>query len=341
LIQALKMSSLSFTGKQDLLMFDDALNAPTLNEIRAAANLLMPYIIRTPLLRLNLCGTPNEIYVKLENLQPIGAFKLRCMGNAMLTADDDALRDGVYTASSGNAGIGLAWMAAKLGVTGTVYAPASGPSGKLRKMQDLGAQVHLLGDDQWWQMIVKGGHATDPGFYVDAVRNTSAMAGNGTIGLEIIEQLPDVDSIIVPFGGGGLMCGIASAIRALKPDTRIIVAESDAASPLTAALAADRPVTVPVRPSFISGAGAPSVLDEMWPLVKSLVDRTAVVSVTEVADAIRLLFDLNRVVAEGAGAIAVAGALSGECGSGKTVCVVTGGNIDSNLFSSILSRQAI
>jgi len=321
-------------------MSDEVLNAPTLNEIRKAADLLTPYVVRTPLLRLNLRDTPNEIYVKLENLQPIGAFKLRCMGSAMLSADADTLRDGAYTVSSGNAGIGLAWMAAKLGVAATVYAPESGPPGKLGKMRDLGAHVHLLSDDQWWRMIVNGAHTKESGFLVDAVRNTSAMAGNGTIGLEIIEQLPDVDSVIVPFGGGGVVCGIASAIRALKPETRIIVAESDAASPLTAALAAGRPVTVPVRPSFISGAGAPSVLDEMWPLVRSVADRTIVSSVTEVADAIRLLFELNHVVAEGAGAIAVAGALSGG-GDGKTVCVVTGGNIDRELFGSILNMQPV
>lgn len=322
-------------------MVDATLTAPTLQEIRAAGNLLASHIIRTPLLRLNLHDRPSEIFLKLENLQPIGVFKARSMGNAMLTADKDTLRHGAYTASSGNAGLGLAWIADKLGITATVYAPDSAPTGKLEAVRNYGARVHLLPDDQWWQIIENSGHPADPGFYVDAVRSLSAMAGNGTIGLEIIEQLPDADTVVVPFGGGGLACGIASAIRALKPDTRIVVAESDAAAPVTAAFKEGRPVPVAVKPSFISGAGAPSVLKEMWPLVSELVDGTAVSPVAEVADAVRLLFEHNHVVAEGAGAIAVAAALSGEGGTGTTVCVVTGGNIDRSIFSQILNREPV
>ena len=162
------------------------------------------------------------------------------------------------------------------------------------------------------------------------------MAGNGTIGLEIIEQAPDVDTVIIPFGGGGLSCGIAAAIRAIKPDTRIIVAESDAATPLTAALQAGQPVTVEMQPSFISGAGASSVLEEMWPLVNELVDDTVVVSVANVANAMRLLFERCKVIAEGAGAIALAAALADKQPSGKTVCIVSGGNIDPEIMAAIL-----
>ncbi len=322
-------------------MLDTTLSAPTLQEIRAAENLLAPYIIRTPLLRLNLPDRPDEIYLKLENLQPIGAFKVRPMGHAMLTADKNDLRHGAYTASSGNAGLGLAWMADILGISARVYAPDTAPESKLEAMRRFGAEIHLLTVDDWWKIIVNSCHPTDPGFYVDAVRSPSAMAGNGTIGLEIAEQLSDVDRVIVPFGGGGVACGIAAAMRALKPDVRLIVAESDAATPVTAALDAGRPVPVTVRPSFISGAGAPSLLKEMWPLVSQLVDGTIVSSVTEVADAVRLLLEHNHVIAEGAGAIALAAALSGEDGTGKTVCVVTGGNIDRSVLSKILNRQPV
>jgi len=320
-------------------MIAAVLNAPTLNEIRAAASLLAPHVIRTPLLRLNIDDGPNEIYLKLENLQPIGVFKVRSMGNAMLTATEHALRNGAYTASSGNAGLGLAWMAQQLGVAATVYAPRTGPAGKLEGVRNFGADVHLLGDDQWWKIIKNSGHPTDPGLYIDAVRSPAAMAGNGTIGLEIIEQLPDVDTVIVPFGGGGVACGVASAIRALKPDTRLMVSESDAAAPLTAAFKAGRPVPVAVKPSFISGAGAPSVLEEMWPLLSEFVDGTVVSPVTEVAAAVRLLIERNHVVAEGAGAIPVAGALAGKAGTGKTVCVITGGNIDREVMAKILRQQ--
>jgi threonine dehydratase len=317
-------------------MIVKSLSAPALADIHTAAEALAPYIIRSPLLQLKSDGRSSEILLKLESLQAIGAFKVRPMGNVLLNADPAALQTGAYTASSGNAGLGLAWMANELGLAATVYAPDSAPAGKLAAIGKLGAQIQFLTEDEWWQIIVNSGHPGDPGVYVDAVRDPSAMAGNGTIGLEIIEQAPDVDTIIIPFGGGGLSCGIAAAIRAMKPDTRIIVAESDAAAPLTAALQAGRPVTVEMQPSFISGAGASSVLEEMWPLVSELVDDTVVVAVADVANAIRLLFERGKVIAEGAGAIALAAALADENKFGKTVCVVSGGNIDPEVMAAIL-----
>lgn len=312
---------------------------PTLDEIRAAAGVLAPYLIRTPLLRLNTGDGLGEIYLKLENLQPIGAYKIRSMGNILLNADPDVLHNGAYTASSGNAGLGLAWMARQLGFAARVYAPQSSPQAKLNAILKFGAVVHLLSHDDWWQIIENRGHASDPGLYVDAVRDLAALAGNGTIGVEIIEQLPEVANVIVPFGGGGLACGIASGIRAVKPDTRIIVAESDAATPATEAFKAGRPVPVAVHPSFISGAGAPTVLKEMWPLISALIDETVVVPVSGVAAAIRLLCSHNQVVAEGAGAISVAAALADRTRSGKTVCVVSGGNIDLDVLAKILQQK--
>jgi threonine dehydratase len=313
----------------------------TLKDIHAAAERIAPYIVRTPLLPLYTHGGPHNVFLKLENLQPIGAFKVRCMANAMLTADKDALRHGVYTASSGNAGLGLAWMANKLGTPARVYVPDNAPQDKVEKMRRSGADIILMPLDDWWQVIIDGCHPAEAGLYVDAVRNPAAIAGNGTIGLEISEQLPDVDKVIVPFGGGGVVCGISAAIRALKPGVQIVVAESDAATPVSAAFQSGRPVTVAVKPSFISGAGAPSVLEEMWPLVSDLVDGTVVSSVAKIAEAVRLLFERNHVVAEGAGAIAVAGALSSDEEAGKTVCVVTGGNIDHETLSNILNQQPL
>jgi threonine dehydratase len=312
---------------------------PGMSDILDAAASLAPHISRTPLLPLNIPGDTREIYLKLENLQPIGVYKVRSIGNVMLTAGENALRQGVYTASSGNAGLGVAWMAARLGVNATIYAPQSAPDGKLAACREFGADVQLMSDEEWWRIITRGGHPTDPGMYVDAVRDPAALAGNGTIGLEIIEQLPDVDRIIVPFGGGGVVSGIAAAIRAGKSDTRITVAESDAAMPLTNAFSQGEPVEIQMASSFISGAGAPCVLEEMWPLVSQLVDDTAVVPVSGVAHAVRVLFENNRVVAEGAGAIPVAAALADETGRGKTVCVVTGGNIDRDVMVKILQQQ--
>ena len=317
-------------------MIMKAPSAPALADIHRAAESLAPYIIRSPLLQLKPGGRSSEILLKLEHLQAIGAFKIRPMGNVLLNADSAALQKGVYTASSGNAGLGLAWMANELGLTATVYAPETAPPDKLAAMRQLGAEVQLLSADEWWQVIVNSGHPDAAGVYIDAVRDPSAMAGNGTIGLEILEQAPDVDTVMIPFGGGGLSCGIAAAVRAIKPDTRIIVAESDAATPLTAALQAGRPVTVEMKPSFISGAGASCVLEEMWPLVSELVDDTVVVPVDDVANAIRLLFERSKVIAEGAGAIALAAALAEDNKFGKTVCVVSGGNIDPQVMAAIL-----
>lgn len=323
--------------------------APQLADIRAAQALLSPFCLCTPLVRLDeeayspgrQDGTAREIFLKLENLQPVGAFKVRCMGHAVLSLREDQLRQGIYTASSGNAGLGLAWIAGRLGIDARVYAPASAPAAKLDAVRRLGAAVTSLPDGEWWEIITKRGHARDPGRYVDAVRSPAALAGNGTIGLEIIEQLPDVDTIVLPFGGGGLACGVAAAIRALKRDTRIIVAECETAAPVAAALRAGRPVSIEVTPSFISGAGARSVLEEMWPLVREHVAAAVVSPLAAVTAAVRRLFEQNRVVAEGAGAIALAAALSGECGGGKIACVVSGGNIAPADMAAILQGQPV
>jgi len=322
-------------------MISTAPGIPALSDIRSAAAALAPYIVRSPLLPLACRGRSGKTFLKLENLQAIGAFKLRPMGNALLRADPAAVRNGVYTASSGNAGLGLAWMANKLELAATVYAPATAPADKLAAIRNIGADVRTLSDSEWWQIIQDGDHKTDPGVYIDAVRNPAAMAGNGTIGLEIVEQCPDVETVIIPFGGGGLSCGIATALRAIKPEVRIVVAESEAATPVTAALQAGRPVTVETRPSFISGAGAPSVLAEMWPIVSELIDDTVVVPIADVADAIRLLFMRNKVIAEGAGAIALAAALAADANSGNTVCIVSGGNISPDVMAAILRRQEL
>lgn len=320
-------------------MTSKALSAPALPEIRAAAKVLPRFVARTPLIKLDIGAKSNEIFLKLESLQSIGAFKVRPIGNILLNVRQPSSRNGFYTASSGNAGLALAWLARKLEIAATVYAPESAPPAKLTTIRNLGATVEQMPDDEWWQIIERGAHPTDPGVYVDAVRNPLAVAGSGTIGLEIMEQMPDADTIIIPFGGGGLSCGIAAAIRAVRPDVRIIVAESDAATPLTSALRNGRPVSVDVQPSFISGAGAPMVLREMWPLINALVDDSVVVPVAAVADAIRQLFVQAKLIVEGAGAIAVAGALSGGRDFRKAVCIVSGGNIDPGLMAAILRNQ--
>lgn len=313
--------------------------APALADIHAAAKLLAPYIVRTPLLEFDTGGPTRKIFLKLENLQSTGVFKVRPIGNILLQTGQETMTGRCYTASSGNAGLALAWIAARLELNATVYAPESAPQDKLAAIRNIGSHVELMPDTEWWQIVESGHHPDDPGLYVDAVRHPLALAGSGTIGVEIVEQISDADTVIMPFGGGGLCCGIAAAIRALKPDMRIIIAESDAAAPLTAAMQAGRPVPVEVQSSFISGAGAPTVLPEMWPLINELIDDSIVVPVGAVADAIRRLFTHGKVIAEGAGAIAVAGALSGGRDFRRTVCIVSGGNIDPGLVAAILRDQ--
>ncbi len=311
------------------------LEAPNIEEIRAAETRLKGLVLHTPLIRLNYPDTGADIYLKLENLQPVGAFKIRCVGNILRSTEPEKLRDGVYTASSGNSGYALAWLARNMGLPATVYVPDSAPSGKCASMQQMGATVKPLPFADWWHIICEHQLPAEKGFYVDAVCNPAAMPGNATIGLEILRDLPDVDTIIVPFGGGGVSCGIASAVRELKPETRIFAAESEVSTPFSSALEAGQVVPVECKPSFISGIGALSMLPEMWPLARRILDGSIVSPLAKVADAVRIMFECNRVVAEGAGATSLAAALSMEA-DGPIVCVITGGNIDKAHMVTIL-----
>jgi len=316
-----------------------ALKPPTLDEVKAAAKRLNGIVNRTPLVRLNFEERP--IYLKLENLQPIGSFKLRGAGNAMLKAGPEALAEGVYTASAGNMAQGVAWAARRLGVTCTVIVPEHAPRTKLEAIERLGGRVVKIPFPEWWQVLVEHGYPGQKGFFIHPVSDPNVMAGNGTVGLEILEDLPEVDTILVPYGGGGLVSGIASAARALKPSIRIFGCEVETAAPLRASFAAGEPLTIEYTASFVDGIGGRSVLEEMWPLVRQLVNGSLVVSVHQVAAAVRLLAERNRVVAEGAGAAALAAAL-GQADTGKpVVCVVSGGNLDSEVLAKILRGETV
>jgi threonine dehydratase len=309
-----------------------------LDDIYAAQKRLVGKVIRTPLVRLNSDNTPNEIYLKLESLQPVNSFKLRGASNAMLIASKEQLSHGVYTASAGNAAQGVAWNARRLGIACTIVVPEHAPQTKLDAITRLGAEIVTVPYDQWWQVRVD--HAYEPledGLYIDPASDPAVMAGDGTIGLEILEDLPDVDAIVIPWGSGGLSCGIASAVRALKPDTRLFACEVTTAAPLAASLAAGKPQPVDYIPSFVDGIGAKGVLAEMWPLASSLLDGSLVMELWEVADAIRLMAERNRIIAEGAGAVPVAAALAEKAGGGKLACVVSGGNIDTRCLIQILN----
>jgi threonine dehydratase len=286
--------------------------------------------------RLEVEPAPAEIYLKLETLQPIGSFKLRGASNAMAVAAPSDLAAGVWTASAGNMAQGVAWQARRLGLPCTIVIPDHAPETKRAAIRRLGASMVSVPFEDWFRILVTRTHPGMRGLFIHPVSDPAVMAGNGTIGLEILEDLPDVDAIVVPFGGGGMSCGIASAVRHLAPGVRVWAAEVETAAPLAASLRAGAPQRVEYTPSFVDGIGAPSLLDEMWPLARTLLAGSLVVTLEDIAAAIRLLAERVRVIAEGAGAASVAAALAGKAPGAKIVCVVSGGNLETAKLSAIL-----
>lgn len=309
----------------------------SLQEIQEAKARLSGVVLRTPLVRLNTDTGPAEVFLKLENLQSIGSFKLRGSGNAMLLAGKSALKDGVYTASAGNMAQGVAWNARRLGVFCSVIVPLNAPETKLAAIRRLGGKTIEVPFDDWWNVLVTHRFDAMQGLFIHPVSNPHVIAGNGTIGLEILEDLPDVDAVLVPFGGGGLSCGIATAVKALRPQAKVYACEVETAAPLAASLRADAPQEVEYTRTFVDGIGGKSMLTEMWPLVRKLLDGSLVVSPSEIADSVRLLLERNRILAEGAGAASVAAALSRNLEFKKVVCVISGGNIDLQKLIPILN----
>jgi threonine dehydratase len=313
------------------------MTAPSLEAIRAARARIGGVAIRTPLVRLEIPGDSREFWLKLENLQPIGSFKIRGAANAMALSGRDAVARGVYTASAGNMAQGVAYCARSFGVPCTVIAPDRAPQTKIDAIDRLGGRVIKVPFDTWWQTMVDHRYDGIDGFFVHPFEDQNVMAGNGTIGLEILEDLPDADTVIVPWGGGGLACGIASAVRALKPDVRVFPVEVETATPLTASFNAGAAAEITPTPSFVDGMGGRNVFPSMWPLAQSLLQRPLVVSVAQIASAVKLIAERARVVAEGAGAAPLAAALAHPAQGKKIVCIVSGGNIDSAKLQIILA----
>ncbi len=312
------------------------LSTVSLQAIEAARKRIAGTAVRTPLVRLAPDLSTHEVYLKLESLQPIGSFKLRGAANAIALSREAARAHGVYTASAGNMAQGVALCARELGVRCQVIVPEHAPKAKTDAIERLGGEVMRMPLDVWWQTIVDHGYPGMKGLFVHPFADEAVMAGNGTIALEIMEDLTDVDAILVPYGGGGLSCGIAAAARAVSPRTKVYAVEVETAAPLTASLAAGTPTPVTRTPTFIDGMGSSAVSEEMWPLAQSLLAGTIVVSVAQVAAAVKLLAERCRVVAEGAGAAPVAAALSGKLEGGRIVCIVSGGNIDIEKLATIL-----
>jgi threonine dehydratase len=306
----------------------------TLEEVQEARHNIAGTALRTPLVRLN-ADAAAEVYLKLENLQPIGSFKIRGAANVMALTPRGRLEKGVLTASAGNMAQGVAFCARRLGIPATVVSPDTAPATKIRAVERLGGRVILAPFADWWRTFETRAYPGIEATFIHAFDDPAVMAGNGTIALELLEDLPQFDAVVVPWGGGGLSCGIASVLRALAPNVKVYAAEVETAAPLAPALAAGEPRTIEYTPSFVDGIGGKTVFRRMFEQARQLLDGSIVVSLAEAAAAMKLVAERNRVIVEGASACAVAAAASGRAGAGKVAAIVSGGNIDLDRFAQL------
>jgi threonine dehydratase len=310
----------------------------SIEAIREAAAFVYRAAIRTPLVRVDIPAAPAglELYLKLEVLQPIGSFKIRGAANVVRQLSRSELKDGVWTVSAGNAALGVAYAARLAAVPCSVMVMDTAPAVKVDAINRLGASIVRVTYDEAWRTVERHGSDRMRGYFIHPFDDDRFIAGNATAALEILEDLPDVDAIVGAVGGGGLLSGVVSTVSALRPQTRVFAAEPETAAPLAASLAAGRPVYFDQwRASFVDGAGGKSVLETMWPLLRQ-VSGSVIVTLDDVARAIRAVAERAHVIAEGAGACAVAAALTGRAGTGKVAAIVSGGNIDLSRFLEIL-----
>jgi threonine dehydratase len=292
--------------------------------------------VRTPLVQLQYDQAPAQIYLKLENLQPIGSFKIRGAYNAVRTLPAEVRAEGVWTVSAGNAAQGVALAARQAGVPCRVLVIETAPSAKLDAIRRLGADIVPASYDDCWKALGERSHPAMTGAFVHPFEDDAFIAGNATAGVEILEDLPDVDAVVAAFGGGGLSCGIASVMSLRNPRVRVFAAEPETAAPLARSFAAGSPQAFPEwKASWVDGCGGKSVFPRMWALAQHLLEGSVVCSLEETRRAMKLVAERNHIIAEGAGACAVAAALSGRCGTGKVVAVVSGGNIDLERFHQL------
>jgi threonine dehydratase len=309
-----------------------------LSEIHAARDRIASTIVRTPLVRLELGPEFPELYLKLENLQPINAYKLRGAANAVAMLSEEERKRGVWTISAGNAGQGVAYAARKAGVPCTVVAIETAPAAKLERMRALGAKLVLVPYEVAWKTLDQRAYPDVEGTFIHPFDDDNFIAGHGTMGLEILEDLPDVTTVLAGIGGGGLIAGIGSAIKALRPETKIIGVEPETAAPTALSLSKGSPQKFQNwTASFVDGAGGQSVFPRMWERMKPILDDSLVVSLEDTRRAMRMMAEKARVIAEGAGALPLAAVLSGKVkGPGPIVCIVSGGNVDLNKFCELI-----
>lgn len=306
----------------------------SLDQVHEARRNITGIALRTPLVRFQF-DAPAEVYLKLESLQPIGSFKIRGAANVMARTSRDKLERGVLTASAGNMAQGVAFCALRAGVPATIVAPDTAPRTKIAAVERLGGRVILAPFAEWWRCFETRSYPGVEATFIHAFDDPNVMAGNGTIALELLEDLPEMDAVVIPWGGGGLSCGMAAMLRQLAPHVKIYAAEVETAAPLAASLAAGKPATVDYRPSFVDGIGSKMVFPNMFELAQRLLDGALVVTLDEAARAMKLVAERNRAIVEGASACAVAAAMSGRAGTGKVAAVVSGGNIDLDRFAQL------
>ena len=309
----------------------------TLAQVEEARRNIAAVALRTPLVRCN-ADSPAELYLKLENLQPIGSFKIRGAANVMARTPRELLERGVLTASAGNMAQGVAFCARRMGVRATIVAPETAPATKISAVERMGGRVIKVPFADWWRTFETRSYPGVDATFIHAFDDPDVMAGNGTIALELLEDLPDLEAVVIPWGGGGLSCGIAAVLRARAPRVRIYAAEIETGAPLSASLIAGEPRTVEYKPSFVDGIGSKVVFPNMFEHARRLLDGSLVVTLAEAAQAMKLVAERNRIIIEGAAACAVAAALSGRAGPGKVVAIVSGGNIDLDKFAQLVGQ---
>jgi threonine dehydratase len=307
----------------------------TISQAEEARRNIASVAFRTPLV---LCNTdaPAALYLKLENLQPIGSFKIRGAANVMAVTPRKQLERGVLTASAGNMAQGVAFCARRLGIPATIVAPETAPATKIRAVERMGGRIIKVPFAEWWHTFETRSYPGVDAAFVHAFDDPHVMAGNATIALELLEDLSDLEAVVIPWGGGGLACGIAAVLRARAPRVRIYAAEIETAAPLAASLVAGEPRSVEYRPSFVDGIGSKTVFPNMFEHAHKLLDGSLVVTLDDAARAMKLVAERNRVIVEGASACAVAAATSGRAGSGKVVAIISGGNIDLDKFAQLV-----
>ena len=316
----------------------DPVRPISLDDIEQARGRVAGTVLRTPLIKLNLGQDGPDIRLKLENLQPTNAYKIRGAANAVAKLSDEDRARGVWTISAGNAGQGVAYAARQFGISATVVAIETAPQTKLDRMRALGATIVPVSYDRAWVAAETHEFEGLDGTFVHPFDNHDFIAGHGTMGLEILEDCPDVRTVICAIGGGGLISGVGSAIKAKRPDVRVIGAEPETAAPYALSLKEGGPRKFEDwQASFVDGAGGKSVTERMWLRMRPVTDGTITVTLDQTADAMRLIAEKSRTIAEGAGALALAAAMTGKAGEGPIVCVVSGGNIDLDKFAELVA----